>query len=287
MILNIDTLSDVSLPELTRTFNTAFNDYLVRLQFSEEQMLQKLKMENVQMSLSYGAFHQNELVAFILHAVDVYYYPGCVYNAGTGVIPGYRGQRIIEKIYEVAMKELHHKGFSRLSLEVAIANKRAYTIYRHMGFCEDRELISYKGKLNFKSLGEHCVKEKRTLDFRFLRSFWDIQPTWQNDLPCLLRIIERLTIYYVENEGGIIGYCIVNVETGRIYQIAVKQTHRKTGVASSLCAALSMGQVQKEFSLINVDKNNTAIHQFLLKVGFTPFITQYDMKCLIKKRAFE
>jgi ribosomal protein S18 acetylase RimI-like enzyme len=277
-MLEFKTMEDISLTELTQTFNSAFSDYLVKLQFSESQMLQKLKSENIQLSMSYGAYEKNKLVGFILNAFDSYYYPKSIYNAGTGVIPEFRGLRIIEQLYSYAIKELVTKGFVNHQLEVAIENEKAKKVYEKTGFKIYRDLACYKGKSIQTINSTFEVRKLNTINLKEVNQFWNYNPTWQNDSPTINRMIERLTVLAAEINSSIIGYCIFNKDSGRIHQLAVKKEWRNKGVGRSLINRIVSEGHDDELTILNIDKRDLETNQFLTNLGFTAYVDQYEMK---------
>lgn len=272
------TIEEISLSELTQTFNSAFSDYIVKLKLTESQMLQKLKSENIQLGLSYGAYKQNEIVGFILNAIDSYYYPNLIYNAGTGVIPEFRGLRIIEQLYSFAIKELEKKGFVNHQLEVAIKNEKAKKVYEKTGFKIYRDLACYKGQPAISSDSKFRVSVLDSINLEEVKHFWNYNPTWQNDNPTVNRMMERLTILVVESKNSIIGYCIFNKDTGRINQIAVKKEHRNKGVGKSLIDSIVNNWYFNELTILNIDKRDIETNLFLKNLGFTTYVDQFEMK---------
>lgn len=281
-MLEFKTIEDISLTELTHTFNSAFSDYIVRLQFSESQMLQKLKNENIQLSISYGAYEKNKLVGFILNAFDSYYYPNSIYNAGTGVIPEFRGLRIIEQLYSYAINELVTKGFVNHQLEVAIENEKAKKVYEKTGFKIYRDLACYKGKSIQSINSTFEVRQLNSINLKELQEYWNFKPTWQNDSPTINRMIERLTVLTAEINSSIIGYCIFNKDSGRIHQLAVKPNWRKKGIGKALLDGIFKEGYRGELTILNIDKRDLETNQFLINLGFTTYVDQYEMKLKIE-----
>ena len=60
-MLQIRTLENTSIGQITETFNLAFSDYPVPVVFKEEQFNDKLISEGGRLDLSVGAFDDNEL----------------------------------------------------------------------------------------------------------------------------------------------------------------------------------------------------------------------------------
>ena len=80
-------LQGISLAQLAACFNLAFSDYEQPICFTPDSLEYYLTASNVDLSLSYGAFWEEEMVGFILNSAGVYQAQQVVFDAGTGVIP--------------------------------------------------------------------------------------------------------------------------------------------------------------------------------------------------------
>ena len=64
--MEIRTLETASLLQITSTFNEAFGDYFIKLQFTEEGMAAKIKTEGIVLNHSIGAFAGEKPVGLVL-----------------------------------------------------------------------------------------------------------------------------------------------------------------------------------------------------------------------------
>jgi ribosomal protein S18 acetylase RimI-like enzyme len=277
----IKLLNNISITELTKSFNEAFSDYLIQLILTEKQMKQKLKSENIQLKHSFGAFENERLIGFILLATDCDNYPNVVYNAGTGVVPECRGRGIIEQVYNRAISYLSSINLYIHQLEVMVNNQKALKLYKKIGFEVSRELVCYKGRIEKASETNYQVTASHSIDFNEIYEFGNFKPTWQNDFPSLVRMNDKLIMYQVNHNKTVLGYCVLNQENRKIHQFAVKPGERKKGIAKSLFHKISELQIPNELFIINVDAQDIETNKFLLKMGFKPFINQFEMKMIL------
>jgi ribosomal protein S18 acetylase RimI-like enzyme len=142
--MEIRTLSGCSHQEILAAFNGSFSDYFVPLQLTLEQLENKMRTELVDAELSVGAFADDNLIGFILHAYDIVEGRKTVYNAGTGVIPNYRGEGLTRQMYDFVLPELRAKEIDSLILEVITENAAAIRSYEKVGFRRVRKLTGYK-----------------------------------------------------------------------------------------------------------------------------------------------
>ena len=87
-------------------FLSAFANYFVKIPTDPKDYKRHWQATGERFDVSYGMFDADILVGFIIHAVHER--PGelTAYNSGTGVIPNYRGQRIVKSIYNFAIPDL-------------------------------------------------------------------------------------------------------------------------------------------------------------------------------------
>ncbi|MEL7221822.1 MAG: GNAT family N-acetyltransferase, partial [Bacteroidota bacterium] len=142
--MKIRNLSTTSIELLTQVFNTAFKIYYVPINFTIEGMRFRIQRGRIDLRLSVGAFEDNELVAFMLSGVDNWQGQPTIYNAGTGVIPTFRGQQLVDQMYEWAIPLWREEGYTQATLEVIVENERAIRAYRRVGMQIHRKLISLK-----------------------------------------------------------------------------------------------------------------------------------------------
>ena len=126
-------LQDVSLQQLAQCFNLAFSDYEQPIRFTPESLNYYLTASAVDLSLSFGAFCGEEMVAFILNSRGIYQEQNVVFDAGTGVVPEHRGKKVFSELFAYTSRQLQQYRIEKYYLEVLQANPRAVTIYKKKG----------------------------------------------------------------------------------------------------------------------------------------------------------
>ena len=115
------------MAQMHRTFSESFSDYAVPYNLTLDEFRRKMKFKiNLDYTTSMGAFSNQKLVAFIFHSINHYEGSLMAYNAGTGVVPGHRGNCLPIEIYERCLPLLSKAGVDYSVLEVLEQNKRAY-----------------------------------------------------------------------------------------------------------------------------------------------------------------
>jgi ribosomal protein S18 acetylase RimI-like enzyme len=278
MEIKFRTLENHPTEDLLLTFNRAFSDYLVPLQLTHLQFTTKLQSENIDLSLSVGAFQEKVLVGFILNGFRELDKKPTVYNGGTGVVPTNRGQRLTQKLYRYLIPALKQKNIQHHQLEVLKLNHPAIKSYLNSGFEIAREMNCYKGVpknlpattagLTFSSFSD--------TDWRLFEKNWMQLPTWQNMSASLIdnTLFERVGLY-INNE--LVAYAIFNPLTGRVFQFCVDPAYRRQNVGAHLFSFLG-GKNPNGISIINVDAADTATNDFLKSQGLSHFTSLYEMK---------
>jgi ribosomal protein S18 acetylase RimI-like enzyme len=269
-------LDQVSLAQITACFNEAFSDYFVKFVVDEPYLKNRFAAASVDYSLSYGVIHNDELVAFIVHGIDIWRNVKTVFNGGTGVVPAHRGNSLVTLMYEKAIPELKSNGIHQACLEVIQENDKAIHLYKKAGFEIERGLHCYNGALNLAPKFEHVIKkcDFTDLDIPYLSSFWNFEPAWEMHWPAVAHKRKQVNCRIIEEDETIVAYLIYE-NNGAIMQFGVKPSARGQGLGYSLFQYLST-QVKK-VKLNNVDANDIQTNQFLKTIGFQNVIDQYEM----------
>lgn len=269
-------LQNIPISTLAATFNYAFSDYLVPLHLSEAQLENKIISDGVRLELSAGAFEGDHLIGFILHGFDIVDGRRILYNAGTGVIPEKRGQKITARLFEFILPTLRAENVKRVQLEVIHGNQPAIKTYQSIGFEVVRELDCFKGTVASQNTSGFNIRGLGLYDWPLMRSFWDWQPSWQNSVRALENVKDtNISIGAFDGEN-LIGYLLYNPISNRVQQFAVDPHYRRRGAGRALFGHIAQ-LANKDLVLINVDHNATETAAFLLSLGLEPYVSQYEM----------
>lgn len=279
-MIRFDTLENTPLPAICEAFNLAFSDYIVPIQLTLPLLEQKIQGENIQLSQSIGAFSGNLLSGLILHGADTWPGPQMLYNGGTGVIPAFRGRRLVQQMYAQFKPLYKQQGIRRVILEVITTNTPAIKAYTSSGFITSRLFHCYKGQpLQPPVKKDVQLKKAVSPDWTLLNSFGDQRPSWSNSSESIQREgADTLTWIAYEKEMAV-GFVSVYTGNKRIRQLAVRPQYRRQGIGSALLRHITK-MLQGPFSITNITDENRGLQQFLLKAGFTPTVSQYEMEMI-------
>lgn len=276
--MKICSLKYISTEQILEAFNSSFSNYIVPLQLNNEQLESKMRMEKTELDYSVGVFEKNQLMGFILHAVDQVNGKKIVYNSGTGVVPEMRGKSLAKKMYAYILPVLKSRGVAYTLLEVITKNENALRIYEQCGFIRLRELNCYRGTLNeIDPLGEAIIRKTIHPDWDLLNSFSEIEPSWQYSTHVLKDINSELITLEAKMDGQIVGYLLYLPGTKRMAQLAVNKDYRRRGIGTQM-----LQHIRKEYdallTVINIDARSVAGNAFMQNTGLEALISQYEMR---------
>lgn len=269
-------LTQADKPQLHATLNAAFADYITPFQLNEAQFESKLHAESVSLPHSVGVFIGDKLVAFIMHALRTVEGQQRIYNSGTGVLPAYRGQALVGKMYAYSLPILQEQGIVAMQLEVIENNHAAIRAYEKNGFQIQRKLLCFSGSLPAeKHSGIASIRELTTYPWPTLQSFWEVSPSWQSTAQSMELIQPAALGAYVADQ--LVGYVLYSSHNKRIYQLAVAAAYRRKGIATQLLATLGSEFSGAVVALNNIDEAALDLKHFLEKNGMTNRINQFEM----------
>jgi len=271
--MEIKSLEHTPIRDIVATLNFAFSDYFIPINFTEAYVNERWTASGVDYSLSFGVFNENKLVAFIIHAINSYGETKVAYNASTGVIPSYRRQGLLTKLYETAILALRANGIQKSTLECITKNERAILAYQKVGFTIDRKYHLYKFDWEQKEI-ESELKPEMISNFSF-QDFTHLQnylPSIENQDSFLENYKNNLTAITVSEKNKIVAYLIFHITSKRIHRLGVKENNWNI-FGEILFSGLPTGN----YNIINIDSVNKNMHNFFKKMNFENYIDQYDM----------
>lgn len=274
--MEFKTLANVEIDELLAVFNLSFSDYIVPFHLTKEVLAAKINAEKLDMNISVGVFEEGKLVSFILQSEKQENGKKIIYNGGTGVVPESRGKGLVRKMYDFIIPVLKERGADVLLLEVIQGNTAAIRAYENLGFTIMRKLLCFKGNINSGLENSMItIKEMKDLQWENLRTFWDIEPSWQGSVYVLNPMPEMYKTLGAYSDEKLVGYIIYNPGARKVLQIAVHTDYRQQGIGSALFATIADGQ---PVAINNVDDTSKETDAFLdKKIGLQNWLSQFEM----------
>lgn len=256
-------------------FLYSFEGYFVKMPTDPNYYKQRWKSAKVRYDLSYGMFHEERLVGFIINALDKRYGDYIAFNTGTGVIPEYRGKKIVKSIYNYAIPDLIKNGVTKCSLEVIVENEKAIKAYKSIGFNISKHYKCYNGTINVKE-NNFTLKEITFKDID-----WNSLPnqdsySWDFRKNCLINT--NYKFYQVFNKLTLASYFIINPETGSLAQWDVIEDSNKNW--NMLFSAIN--SITNNIKINNVDDRLIEKISTVESVGLQNSVNQFEMQLDLK-----
>lgn len=272
--MHFSTLEHTPISDITACMNAAFAEYEIPIQWTEESLQQKMRVEDIDLSLSVGAFDNGTLAGVILMGADDN--NKRVWDGGTGVIPAYRGQKLTEKMFAYILPIAMQAGGQLMLLEVLENNKGAYIVYERLGFQPTRLLHAYKGDITIKAKNAYTIELLNSYNADELACLWDWQPAWQQMNQRITNRGASVTTIGIRLEDRIAAYAHYDSVACRVHQFAVSKEYRRKGLATALfrhIAHICNGPVL----ITNIDAGSENTNAFLQAIGLQKMISQYEM----------
>ncbi|TXF90811.1 GNAT family N-acetyltransferase [Neolewinella aurantiaca] len=222
--MNVTNLSATPINKVIECFLLAFESYFASMPTDHSYYIDRWKAAGVDFELSYGMFDGNNLIAFIIHAVGTRAGTRIAFNTGTGVIPEYRGRRIVKTIYEFALKDLLGKGIERSTLEVITRNNKAIKAYQSVGFRITRRYSCFSGQVQVESKERQELKEipLSAVNWEDLPN----QPFYSWDFQKETILQRDYRFYQVIHEGSAESFFVYSPETQYLAQFDLLNTEK-------------------------------------------------------------
>ncbi|MDO9376612.1 MAG: GNAT family N-acetyltransferase [Bacteroidota bacterium] len=276
--ITVQSLACTDVQTLRNCFNASFRQYYVPLQFTKEQFAEKITTEAIDLKLSFGIFDEDLLVGFILHGIDSVGNQKVAYNAGTGILPDYRGHKLSYLLYEYSIGQLKKAGVTKTILEVVEQNMPAIKSYVRMGFSVTRKLNSYQGRPILNEVPSIEIETLPAPDWALIKRSCEWNPSWQYNTNCIKRAQSNYKLQVARCDQQPVAYCISNLETGRIAHFGCCDIEYKEKYLSALFNEVNGVNGDHLTSVINVDTNALYANTFLLSIGLRRLFTACEME---------
>ncbi|MDY8138071.1 GNAT family N-acetyltransferase [Aquimarina sp. 2201CG5-10] len=268
----VKNLDKIDFDDLLHCFLQAFESYYVKMPTNKAYYIQRWKQANVDFRFSYGMFDQNKLVGFIIHAIDHRNGKLTAFNTGTGVLPEYRGRKIVKSIYKEALQDLKQNGITKCSLEVIKENLIAIRLYKSIGFDICKHYKCFSGVITVNKEHQVDIKEigvkEADVDSLPNQEYY----SWDNQLKTIQK--GRYRFFKVFKNDNLESFFIIDSEVGYLAQFDVLMPDNKSW-ERLFFAIQKMANVIK---INNVDERLADKINFLNSIGLKNTVDQYEME---------
>jgi len=277
----INSLKDKSFDALYESFQDAFADY--EMQVNKEELERMLIRRGFVPELSFGAFDGDKLVAFTFNGIGKYCGIETAYDTGTGTMKDYRGKGLATQIFEYSIPFLIEAGIKQYLLEVLQHNTKAVSLYQKLGFEITREFNYFSQEVEAVKLSvnntelDYKIKDITLTQIESLAYFFDFNPAWQNSFESIFRKPEEFKAFAALSENIPVGFCVTEIKSGDITQIAVNHNHRRNGIGTLLLNEALKVNLHNSVKCINTSIGCDSITRFLESFSIPVAGKQYEM----------
>jgi hypothetical protein len=227
--MKIQSLKDTPFEIILQCFFDAFADYFVDVRMPEEFWRERWKADRVDFQYSYGVFDQGQLVAVILNGIGYRDGKKLAFNAGTGVIPAYRGRRLVKTMYETFLPELKSTGIESCVLEVITRNTKAIKAYQSAGMDITRHYICFNGAFETSGVYGADVQFKKASqpDWDRYKTFRQEALSWGNTRDAI-ELYNSFEAYEMWFQNNLVGYFLIDLPKKSLAQFEVKDNDWQT-----------------------------------------------------------
>lgn len=266
-------LSQVQTEEILECINRAFSDYLQPVHFTEDTLQRFFKASDINKSLSFCAYSDNTMAGFILNSSNIYNGEQVVFDAGTGVIPGFRGQGIFTSLYAYTEHELYRHGVKKYYLEVLQQNVRAKSLYERNGFSVVRkfsvmQLTKSSGKSNDQRIQVVRLAE---FDFSNVSALILVKPSYEHSYNIIMKNSDLYRVAYLESDSRITAFCVYDVNGGRLIELGYYNIPDLKEVVKYIACSYETVIAK------NIDESYCPLIEMMLSIGFKQIASQYEM----------
>ncbi|MCF8238794.1 MAG: GNAT family N-acetyltransferase [Saprospiraceae bacterium] len=273
--MEVGSLADVDITTLVDCFLRSFAGYFVQLPTEVTYWEDRFGDSGVDYGLSFGVFDTSQLVGFMIHCIGLEKGQKVAFNTGTGVLPAYRGQGLVDQMMAAAKLKFLDEGIEVYRLEVIDQNTRAIRVYERIGLHIKRRLKCYQGHLTEAT--EKQIKLVEVPLASFKKDADNSGPyAWDMSLSSILRAGDRYRGYQVFRPGEekSPGYFIIDREKAHLAQMETP-----SGDWDGLFSGV--WQLVHSIKINNIDAGRTDLIQWLESAHVPNVIDQFEMEMLL------
>lgn len=278
-------LAPVDPTRLHAAFLEAFADYAMgsAADLPEARLLLRMKKNAVDYALSVGAYEGDRLVGFTLVGIDRWGGALTAYDAGTGIVPAFRGQGLARRMLDHAIPPLRERGVERFLLEVLASNEPAIKAYTKAGFATRRDLRSFVANapaLAATTGGPFVLRPIDEAAWASLAEEMDWLPSFENRISAVRALEGAVSLVGAFDGAKCVGAYAYCPALRWLLSLVVARAHRRRGVGRALVthAASALPEGVTRLAALNVDGADRGTQQFFERLGFAVLVDQYEME---------
>ena len=269
--------SRVSFGQRVAIMNAAYADYYVPMRVTPEQIAQLDRCHDVDVSRSVVARARWESVGMGMLALR----GQRAWISGVGVMPAWRRRGVAQAMMRYLIEKAREAGVDRVSLEVIDQNQPAQNLYIDLGFCIQRELLTWRRSATAEPLPiplERLTPVAPEVLLGYADGWRDQAPCWQRETGTLRKMADQLKGYRLDWRDEPTAYCVLNdrEDTVTLVDIGLNPDAGLLMPGRLLLQALAALYVDRPVSIINVPADDS-LNRILAALGFLVTVRQLEM----------
>lgn len=278
--MEIKSLKHAALAEIVDCLVASFADYFVQMPADVAYWESRFAGARVDYSLSYGMFDKGKLLGFIMQGIDRRQGERVAFNTGTGVLPAYRGQQVVDRLYAFALPELKAAGVNKCALEVIQKNEKAIRVYERIGFKRTREYKCFRGELN-PPVEDVFLHETAFEEIEKINSPYHPLYSWDNCNGAIRALKDVYKSYILTDKADTpLGFFVIHPLSGYLAQFEVNKPEEIDNW-KKLFAGIAA--ISKTVKINNIDSRRKEVISILPELGLENHVDQYEMEMPLNK----
>ncbi len=161
-------------------------------------------------------------------------------------------------------------------------NDKAISVYSRQGFIVSRKFNCFRvntDEWKLQKTNNNEVK-MREIDFSFqsqMETLLDFNLSWQNNFQALIKKPSDFKLIGAFHQENLVGYAIIEPETGDIPQLAVNKNYKRKRIGTMLLNEVKKINRAKIIKVVNIESNQNAIRSFIASNGIPQISSQFEM----------
>ncbi len=265
--------------ELALLLNRAYADYYFPIWLNEARFLQMCREMDIDLRASVVATAGEPVgIALLSHRAT----RGWV--SGVGVLPFYRRRGIGSAMLRHLQQEARQLGLESLRLEVLVQNQGGLTLYRHLGFRWQRDLLTLSLEpegfdAHPHALPPHLVPMEPLRLLERHAAFHDVPQPWVREQRSLQQGSDNLQGLACLEQGIVVGYLLYRQQPHHqaVHDLAVQPRHpRRLQVAQELLEAMHSQRPHAGGYVVNWPADDALLTAFV-RAGYRIWQRQSEM----------
>ena len=264
--------SQFTFDDLLAAFNAGYEGYIIPFRMAAEQFRGHLNSHSIDLSASRLIVDDGTITGIALLGVR----GSRGWVGGIGIVPAFRNRGLGRELMNALRDSAQALALTSLQLEVITGNEAAYHLYQKVGYETLRRLYILKRTPAPPAASPALLRAVAPVEV--LAHFERLHSTansWQREPESLLRQVDGLSAWIVEEEGRVTAYGLARGQAGSIQWFDLAGATQQS--LEGLVAAVHKLYPEADARIVNIPADDPA-YQVLTDAGYVELLSQWEMK---------